>query len=68
MIGGCTWDARLTTDRCHAGVIYKYVTGTGYQRVQTSESLTPGQGYWILLDDVMDEAEIRVDAITASGE
>lgn len=61
MIGGCTSDAKALSVNCSIGVIYGYVQGTGYQRVSESETLKPGRGYWILLNNVMDQAELRVE-------
>jgi hypothetical protein len=66
MIGGCTDPALVIPHNCDSRVIYGYTQGIGYQRV--TGSLERGKGYWILLDDVMDEAEILVKAITANGE
>ncbi|MGA1840775.1 MAG: C-type lectin domain-containing protein, partial [bacterium] len=60
MIGGCTSNARPITDNCNIGVIYKYVKGTGYQRVLESEDLESGQGYWILFKNVEDQASLTV--------
>lgn len=61
MIGGCTSDAKVSSDKCSIGVIYGYVQGAGYQRVLGSEMLKPGKGYWILFNDVADKAELRVE-------
>jgi hypothetical protein len=63
MIGGCTSDARPTTDNCSIGVIYRYVKGAGYQRVLGTENLEPGIGCWILFDDVVDQCELIVEVI-----
>ncbi len=62
MIGGCSYPAQASSDNSHIGVIYDYVQGLGYHRVVESESLVPGTGYWILFSNVMDQAELRVEA------
>ena len=46
-------------------MIYRYAQGTGYQRV--TGHLEPGEGYWILLKDVTDQAEMRVEGVTQGG-
>lgn len=61
MIGGCTSDAKASSDNCSIGIIYKYVQGTGYQHITESEMLEPGKGYWILLNNVNDQAELSVE-------
>jgi hypothetical protein len=61
MIGGCTSDAEASSDKCSIEVIYGYVQGTGYQRITESETLEPGKGYWILLNNVIGQAELRVE-------
>jgi hypothetical protein len=61
MIGGCTLDAKASSAHCSIRVVYRYVQGTGYQRATESEMLKPGQGYWIQLNNVEDQAELRVE-------
>ncbi|MGA1840027.1 MAG: hypothetical protein ACMUIU_05315 [bacterium] len=60
MIGGCTFDAKATTDSCDIIVIYKYLPGVGYQRVYDYEFLIPGTGYWILLRNVITQCVLTV--------
>lgn len=61
MIGGCSYPAQASADSCNIGVIYGYVQGYGYQRVLESESLEPGQGYWIELKDVENQCTLMVE-------
>ena len=68
MIGGCTDPAQVIPHNCASRVIYGYTQGLGYQRVQALENLTPGQGYWILFDDVTEQAEMRVEGMTQGGQ
>ncbi|MGA1839045.1 MAG: C25 family cysteine peptidase [bacterium] len=63
MIGGCTTLAQVSTHKCNIGVIYKHEEGAGYQRVLKSEGLIPGKGYWILLNNVTDDAQLMVNAL-----
>jgi hypothetical protein len=60
MIGGCSSEAKATSENCDIGVIYGSVQGRGYQRVQESENLKPGKGYWILLNNIVDEGRLTV--------
>ena len=46
-------------------MIYEYVPGKGYQRV--TGLLERGKVYWILLRDVTDQAEMRVEEMTQGG-
>jgi hypothetical protein len=64
MTGGCTSAAQASTDSCNINVIYRFVPGFGYQRVLASEYLEPGEGYWILLEDVADQANLSVQGTT----
>lgn len=66
MIGGCTYDAQSKAANCSIGVIYGYVKEIGYQRVFASEHLKPGQGYWILLNKVVEECELMVETTVQS--
>ncbi|MGA1842061.1 MAG: putative metal-binding motif-containing protein, partial [bacterium] len=67
MIGGCTSDARPTADSCKIDVIYRFVKGKGYQRVfHESEPLEPAGGFWILLEDVVDQCVITVEELKSS--
>ena len=61
MIGGCSSSAQVSSNHCDVGVIYRYVQGAGYQRV--TSHLEPGQGYWILLNDVDGGATISVKTV-----
>ncbi|MGA1840710.1 MAG: hypothetical protein ACMUIU_08810 [bacterium] len=61
MIGGCTLDAKASSDKCSIGFIYRYVQGSGYERVTESEMFEFGKGYWIQLNNVADQAELRVE-------
>jgi hypothetical protein len=61
MVGGCTDPARALTVNCTIGVIYGYSKGYGYQRV-ASDQLLPGTGYWILIKNAGDRAELNVKA------
>lgn len=64
MIGGCTYPARVSVDNGHIVVIYGYVQGVGYQRVTPPEVIEPGYGYWILIEDISDQAEVRAEIIS----
>ncbi|MGA1842916.1 MAG: hypothetical protein ACMUIU_20055 [bacterium] len=63
MIGGCTSDAKALMDECKIKVIYGFKQESGYIRVQEDENLTPGKGYWILFENVMDQCELTVEII-----
>ncbi|MGA1864509.1 MAG: hypothetical protein ACMUHX_05555 [bacterium] len=60
MIGGCTFDAKATTDSCDIIVIYEYLPGIGYRRLYNTEFLMPGTGYWILLNNVINQCVLTV--------
>jgi hypothetical protein len=60
MIGGCTSDAKASGDNCNIGVIYGYEQGSGYKRIQEGENLETGKGYWILFENVTDQASLNV--------
>lgn len=60
MIGGYTCPAQALSDNSSIVVIYGYVRGKGYQRISESE-IEPGKGYWIFFNNVMDQAELRVE-------
>jgi hypothetical protein len=60
MVGGCTLEAKATSESCDIGVIYGYIQGSGYQRVQESENLQPGKGYWILFNNLVGECSLTV--------
>jgi hypothetical protein len=62
MVGGCTSEARPTADNCTKGVMYRYTKGAGYKLISTSEDLNPGEGFWILLKDVVDQCQITVES------
>jgi hypothetical protein len=63
MIGGCLYAAKVSSNNCAIEVIYGFKSGFGYKRVLDSENLEPGIGYWILLKNVIDQAEITIHAI-----
>ena len=63
MIGGCASLAWASPNHCNIDVIYRYVQGIGYQRI--TGPLEPGEGYWILLNDVDGQASL---SIQGSGE
>ncbi|MGA1863774.1 MAG: hypothetical protein ACMUHX_01800 [bacterium] len=63
MIGGCSYPAEASVDRCQISVIYEYAQGIGYQRLTESELLMPGKGYWVLLEDVIDQCELTVEVV-----
>ena len=63
MIGGCTNPAKATSDRCSISVIYSYVLGSGYNRVLKSAYIDRGKGYWILLNNVMGEGELKYESL-----
>lgn len=42
MIGGCTYEARVSADSCHIGAIYGYDQETGYHQVAGSVHPEPG--------------------------
>ena len=63
MIGGISSSAKAFSMNCSVEVIYRYVPGSGYERVQESEFLEPGIGYWILIHNVTDHAEVRIQNI-----
>ncbi|MGA1863727.1 MAG: hypothetical protein ACMUHX_01565, partial [bacterium] len=60
MIGGCTSGARPTVDSCQIGVIYRFVSGSGYVRVLTTEEIEPGGGFWILFNSVVDQCKLSL--------
>jgi phage anti-repressor protein len=60
MIGGCTSEAKAISENCNIGVIYGFVQEGGYQRVQESENLQTGKGYWILLNNLVDQCDLTV--------
>ncbi|MGA1842440.1 MAG: DNRLRE domain-containing protein [bacterium] len=62
MVGGCSSDAETSSHNCNIGVIYGFVQGAGYQRITESEAIKPGKGYWILLNNVTGQAQLRVEA------
>lgn len=64
MLGGCTFGARPKANDCDIGVIYKYVKGTGYKRVLNSEAIESEGGYWILLEEVMGQCQITMEAVS----
>ena len=61
MIGGCSSLAQVSSTHCNISVIYRYVQGAGYQRV--TGHLAPGEGYWILFNNVDGEATISVETV-----
>jgi parallel beta-helix repeat protein/predicted outer membrane repeat protein len=63
MIGGCTYAAQASIDDGKIKVIYDYKQGVGYQRILESEKLKPGEGYWILFEEVTDQASLSVKGI-----
>ncbi|MGA1865150.1 MAG: hypothetical protein ACMUHX_08815, partial [bacterium] len=60
MIGGCSCPAGAQLHNGKISVIYKYAQGAGYQRVPASGPMEPGQGFWILCQDITGEAELEV--------
>lgn len=60
MIGVPILEAKAISDNCDIAVIYSYVQGIGYQRVQLSENLQPGKGYWILLKNLTGQCQLTV--------
>jgi hypothetical protein len=63
MIGGCISDAEALSDNCSISVIYGYVQGFGYKRIQEGENLKPGKGYWIMFENVTDQAKLTVQGL-----
>jgi hypothetical protein len=63
MIGGCTEPAKASVAPGSIGVIYKFTQEFGYQWVPESECLERGQGYWILINDIAEEATISVETV-----
>lgn len=61
IFGGCSSEAEASTDSCSINVIYSYVPGFGYKRVE-SYSIKPGIGYWMQFADVIDQCELTVQA------
>lgn len=61
MIGGCISEAKASVDNGKIKVIYRYTQGVGYQRVLESESLMSGEGYWILLQNVIDQTRLKIE-------
>jgi hypothetical protein len=61
MIGGCTDPAQVIPHGCDIVVIYGYAQGVGYQRV--TGQLERSKGYWILLNNMANEATISVEAV-----
>jgi hypothetical protein len=61
MVGGCSLAAKATSNNCSIVVIYGYVQDVGYQRVLDLKNIEPGKGYWILLDNVIEEAELLLN-------
>lgn len=64
MIGGCSYPASVSSENCDIVVTYGYIHGTGYQRVPELENLQPGKGYWVLLKNRADQAQIKVMSLT----
>lgn len=62
MIGGCSYPTKASADSCDIIVFYKYIQGKGYVRVLKSESLLPGEGYWIMIKNVVNQCTITVEA------
>ncbi|MFX0200170.1 MAG: hypothetical protein ACFFCW_28965 [Candidatus Hodarchaeota archaeon] len=60
MIGGCSSSARASVTNSNIEVIYGYVPGSGYQRLQAPYHLEPGGGYWILFSHITDQAALKV--------
>ncbi|MGA1865323.1 MAG: hypothetical protein ACMUHX_09695 [bacterium] len=63
MIGGCTYVAQPSVDDGEIKVIYGFKRGVGYQRITAPERLEPGKGYWILIMDVTDEANLNMECV-----
>lgn len=64
MIGGCSCPAQAFSGNSDIIVIYDFVPGIGYQRVLESENLMPGKGYWILIEDVIGQANLTLECDT----
>ncbi|MGA1841969.1 MAG: choice-of-anchor Q domain-containing protein [bacterium] len=62
MIGGCTYPAEAITNGCNIKVIYRYDIGSGYQRMLEFEDIEPGKGYWIMLKDIVNQAELNISS------
>lgn len=63
LIGGCTYPTKISMDDENIMVIYRYVQAIGYQQVPESEKLDPGEGYWILLNNIIDQEELKAYGI-----
>jgi hypothetical protein len=63
MIGGCSSPAQTSVNNGNIEVIYAFIKGFGYQRLHESENLEPGKGYWILLSNTIEQAELIVEGI-----
>ncbi|MGA1841963.1 MAG: hypothetical protein ACMUIU_15195 [bacterium] len=59
IIGGCISNAEVSSENCNIKVIYKYIQGRGYERVD-SKILEHCNGYWILIKDIGINACITV--------
>lgn len=60
MIGGCSSPAQGSVVDGDIAVVYRYLAGSGYKRLLESERLQPGEGYWILVTDCGEAAELEV--------
>lgn len=63
LIGGCTSPARASIYNGNIVAIYRYVPGIGYQQVLDTEFLQPGRGYWILVNNILDQAFLEVSIL-----
>lgn len=63
MIGGCSYPAQVTVDDGTILVIYRFVQGIGYQRINEKENLKAGNGYWISLSGVS-ELNVKITSST----
>ena len=61
MIGGCTYPALPSIENGNIVVIYSYIPGHGYQRLSESEKLEDRKGYWILLEGIIGQTQLRVE-------
>lgn len=52
MAGSITKPGIMELDIGTIDVIYGYKQGVGYQRVENDESIQPGEGYWVLVNNI----------------
>lgn len=59
MIGACSFPASASITNGTIGIMYGYDQDCGYKRLETV-TLEPGKGYWILTNNVVDQATLTV--------